>query len=146
MRVRTYGRGSIFSVANATKLVEENFSNEKSDLERKMKRVVRWEKRLSELKDPRMLSNVRDLLTRLDELTAKHHISWVQSPDSWSSTIYAKYQRDAVSLDLYVDLDVTPVKLAANFYSRKHNKVALRIFIGKEVRVTDKILACILNG
>jgi hypothetical protein len=146
MRIRMYGQKSTFAVAKATEQINGYFLSEKADLENKMKRVARWEKRLAQLKDPKMLANVQELLTRFDELAIKHHVTWVESQDQWSSEIYAKYVKDDVTLDLYVDLNVSPDKLWANFYSRKHRAVALRIYIGKEVRVTDKILACILKG
>lgn len=145
MRIRMYGKGSVFSVSEAKKIVEGSFLSEKNDLEYKMKRVVRWEKRLRELKDPQMVAKVEKLLSTFQNLCTQHHIKWVTNQDQWSSTLYATYIKDDVTLDLYADLNVNPDKLWANFYSKKNNAMALRIYIGKEVRITNRILQCLLK-
>jgi hypothetical protein len=147
MRVHWYDSvGKSFSVERAVASVKASFSNEKDDLERKMKRVARWEKRLNQLKNPQMTTNVQALLTQFQELCTKHNIAWQVNKDNWQSNVPAKYVKEDVSLDLYLDLNVNPDKLWANFYSVKNNMLALRIYIGKEIRVTDRILACILKG
>ena len=145
MKIYLYGPAS-FTVDKVLQSVKGNLHTERTDLENKMKRVARWQKRLNQLNDPQIVTKVQNLLVQFQELTTKHNITWVDATDKWSSTMYAAYVKGDVSLDLYLDLNVTPDKLWANFYSKKNNAMALRIYIGKEVRITDKILACILKG
>lgn len=145
MRLYMYGE-DIFSADSAIETANGYFQGERTTLENKMKQVERWQKRLNQLKDPQMLTKVKTLITKFQDLTTQYNITWVPSENKWASSLSAKYLKDDVSLDLYLDLNVTPDKLWANFYSKKNNQMALRIYIGKEVRITNRILQCLLKG
>ena len=138
-------RQNAFTVAAAIQEVEGDMASEKIRLERRMKQAAAWQKRLNELNDPRASLKVGELLRKFEGLVQENGMVFTKKPAVGGFRYYTKYVKGDVTLDMYMDLNVTPTKLWANFYDSKKSGCPFRIYIGKEVRITNKILAHLLK-
>lgn len=147
MRVRGYNSKALpFSPTFVMQEFAGEMSSEKARLTKRLAQAARWQKRLDQLSDPRILDKIQKLLVTFQDICTKEHITFVPKKDSWEGHYSAKYSKDDVTLDMYIDMTVTPEKLWANFYSRGKTGSPFRIYIGKEIRVTNKILAFLLKS
>ena len=125
--------------------VKEHYDYRRDILARKMKQIPVWQKQLATLNDPNVNLKMEKLVASFHSICIKEGITF-PVPQGYAYNASALYKKEDVTVEMYLSLDVKPDKLWANFYAKKNNALAFRIYIGKSTRITNNILQCLLKG
>lgn len=124
-------------------------------IKNQLAKVDSWKKRLIKLEDPSIPLLTRQRLDRAFTLAEENGISFPPRPKTYSRWTEGRYEKGDVRLDVSVHAKVNESGVALEFRERNAKypytyysgggKRALRIFVGREERVTNNILQVLLT-
>lgn len=121
--------------------------NEAFNLEQKLRRVARWQKRYDKLMSEPYNKLIEQRMLRLKELASERNIKFTVNPDPYSNSMYAVYQKEKVKMELRCTFSISSEGVVGmDFWCPKRNAYPLRIAVGKVERVTDRILVTLLGN